>query len=135
MVTNTNSAVFHAVADSVRRRILDRLRRGPAETGRIAREFPVSRPAVSKHLRVLADAGLVRGKRTGRSRVYSLAAGPLRRIEEWLAPYREVWENPESAKAPPETGGGEGSPASKSSRERSSSRGRSRRRPGGHRGS
>ena len=102
MVTNTSSAVFHAVADPIRRRILDRLRRGPAETGRIARDFPVSRPAVSKHLRVLSDAGLVRGKRTGRSRVYTLAAGPLRRIEEWLVPYREVWENPDSAKTPPE---------------------------------
>jgi len=89
MVTNMSSAVFHAIADPLRRRILDRLRRWPAETGRIARDFPVSRPAVSKHLRVLEEAGLVRGKRAGRRRVYTLVAAPLRRVEEWLAPYRE----------------------------------------------
>jgi DNA-binding transcriptional ArsR family regulator len=92
MVTNTSAEVFHAVADPIRRRILDRLRRGPAETGRIARDFPVSRPAISKHLRILEEAGLVRGKRAGRRRVYTLAAAPLRRVEEWLAPYRESWQ-------------------------------------------
>jgi DNA-binding transcriptional ArsR family regulator len=91
MVTNVGSAVFHAVADPIRRRILDRLRRSPAETGRIAADFPVSRPAISKHLRILEEAGLVRGKRAGRRRVYTLAAAPLRRVEEWLAPYREQW--------------------------------------------
>jgi DNA-binding transcriptional ArsR family regulator len=87
MVTKS-SAVFRAVADSTRRRILDRLRRGPAATGRIAREFPVSRPAISRHLRVLERAGLVRGKRVGRTRVYALDPAPLRRIEEWIASYR-----------------------------------------------
>jgi DNA-binding transcriptional ArsR family regulator len=85
------SAVFHAVADPTRRRILDRLRRGPAETGRIAIEFPVSRPAISRHLRILEEAGLARGKRAGRRRVYTLVAGPLRRVDEWLGPYREQW--------------------------------------------
>lgn len=97
MVTNMGAGVFHAVADPIRRKILDRLRRGPAGTGRIARDFPVSRPAVSKHLRVLLEAGLVRSKRAGRSRVYTLAAGSLRRIDDWLGPFRELWEkNPDS---------------------------------------
>jgi len=91
MVTSVGSAVFHAVADPIRRRILDRLRRAPAETGRIAIDFPVSRPAISRHLRILEEAGLVRGKRAGRRRVYMLVAGPLRRVEEWLGPYREQW--------------------------------------------
>jgi len=96
MVTNASSAVFHALADPIRRRILDRLRRGPAGTGRIASDFPVSRPAISKHLRILEEAGLVRGKREGRRRLYTLTAAPLRRVEEWLAPYREPWvSNPD----------------------------------------
>ena len=99
MVTNMGSAVFHAVADPIRRRILDRLRRSPAETGRIAIDFPVSRPAISKHLRILEEAGLVRGRRAGRRRVYTLTAAPLRRVEEWLIPYREHWaSDPEPAR-------------------------------------
>jgi len=91
MVTSIGSAVFHAVADPIRRRILDRLRHSPAETGRIAVDFPVSRPAISKHLRILEEAGLVRGRRAGRKRVYTLVSGPLRRVDEWLAPYRDGW--------------------------------------------
>jgi len=84
----TDKAVFHALADPTRRRILGRLRGGALETGRIARAFPVSRPAVSKHLRVLVEARLVRRRRVGRRCLYTLDAAPLRAVREWLAAFR-----------------------------------------------
>ncbi|HET9793271.1 MAG TPA: metalloregulator ArsR/SmtB family transcription factor [Thermoanaerobaculia bacterium] len=77
--------VFRAIADPTRRRILARLRGAPLETGRIARSFPVSRPAISRHLRILAEAGLVRRRRAGRRCFYSLHAGPLGEIGKWVA--------------------------------------------------
>lgn len=80
--------VFHAIADPTRRRILARLRAGSVETGRIARAFPVTRPAISKHLRVLAEAGLVRRRRAGRRCLYTLNAAPLKAVEEWISLYR-----------------------------------------------
>ena len=80
----TNDAVFRAVADPIRRRILARLREGPLETGRIARSFPVSRPAISKHLRVLVEAGLARRHRVGRRCLYALHAAPLQAVERWV---------------------------------------------------
>jgi DNA-binding transcriptional ArsR family regulator len=79
----TNDAVFRAVSDPIRRRILTRLREGPLETGRIARAFPVSRPAISKHLRVLVGAGLLRRRRVGRRCLYALHAAPLEAVERW----------------------------------------------------
>jgi len=82
--------VFDALADPTRRRILDRLREKPTETGRLAREFPtISRPAVSKHLRILSRAGLVSERRVGRTRVYHVTAGPLKAVEKWLSTYRQ----------------------------------------------
>jgi len=85
----TSQAVFRAVADPTRRRILARLRKSPLETGRIARAFPVSRPAISKHLRVLREAGLVRRRRQGRRCLYTLNAAPLKAVEEWVSLYRD----------------------------------------------
>jgi DNA-binding transcriptional ArsR family regulator len=85
----TSNAVFRAVADPTRRRILARLRRAPLETGRIARAFPVSRPAISRHLRILVEAGLVRRRRAGRRCFYSLNAAPLKAIDAWIALYRD----------------------------------------------
>jgi len=79
----TNDAVFRAVADPIRRRILARLRAGAIETGRIARAFPVSRPAISRHLRVLTEAGLVRRRRIGRRCLYALNAAPLKAVRDW----------------------------------------------------
>ena len=122
MVTKSSS-VFHALADPNRRRILDRLRRGPAATGRIAREFPVSRPAISKHLRLLELSGLVRGKRVGRRRFWTLTPAPLRRVEEWLAPYRDAAER--ALDAPAAAAGDDGddrSAVARSAKERSSTR-------------
>jgi DNA-binding transcriptional ArsR family regulator len=83
--------VFHAVADPTRRAILDRLRGGGVAVAEIAAGFDMSRPAVSKHLRVLRDARLVREDRDGRQRVYRLAPGPLRDVSQWVESYRTFW--------------------------------------------
>jgi DNA-binding transcriptional ArsR family regulator len=85
---------FVAVADPTRRAILDRLRRGEAPVAAIAADFAMSRPAVSKHLRVLREARLVRdrpGGADGRQRVYALTAEPLREVLEWTAAYQTFW--------------------------------------------
>ena len=89
MVTNT--PVFGAIADPTRRAILDSLRIKDRPAGEIAALFPVSRPAVSKHLRILRTAGLVRERRVAQSRIYSLAPEPLREVEQWLEHYRVFW--------------------------------------------
>jgi DNA-binding transcriptional ArsR family regulator len=83
--------VYAAIADPTRRAILDVLRGGERSAGDIAALFPVSRPAVSKHLRVLRGAALVRERRVAQSRLYSLDAAPLREVERWLDGYRLFW--------------------------------------------
>jgi DNA-binding transcriptional ArsR family regulator len=83
--------VFQAVADGVRRSILHRLRSGGLAVNEIARGFPISRPAISKHLRILAASNLVLEQRQGRRRIYRLNAEPLREVERWLDEYREFW--------------------------------------------
>ena len=85
-------ATFQALADPTRRAVLDLLRRGALPAGEIAREFPVSRPAISKHLRLLRRARLVEERREGRHRLYRLNAEPLRGVEEWLEQYRVFWQ-------------------------------------------
>ena len=83
--------VFHAVADPTRRAILDRLQNGGVAVAELAAGFDMTRPAVSKHLRVLREARLVREDRDGRQRVYRLTAGPLRDVSAWLEAYRRFW--------------------------------------------
>jgi DNA-binding transcriptional ArsR family regulator len=90
MVTQS-LAVFAAIADPTRRAILDALSQRERSAGEIAGLFPVSRPAVSRHLRVLRGAGLVRERRAGRSRRYALEPAPLREVERWLEHYRLFW--------------------------------------------
>jgi DNA-binding transcriptional ArsR family regulator len=80
-----------ALADPTRRGIVALLAGGERPAGEVAREFPVSRPAVSRHLRVLRDAGLVRSRTEGRRRLYVLDPGPLRELDAWLEPYRDLW--------------------------------------------
>ena len=84
-----------AVADPVRRDILAGLRHGRLSAGDIARGFPISRPAVSRHLRVLRDSGLVRDELVGRRRLYTLVPDQLIPLAEWLAQFTEVpgWQN------------------------------------------
>ncbi len=90
MVTQ-ESNVFQAVADPTRRAILDRLREGGLAVNEIASRFEVSRPAISKHLRVLHQAHLVLEAREGRNHVYRLNPEPLRELDRWLEHYRRFW--------------------------------------------
>jgi DNA-binding transcriptional ArsR family regulator len=88
----TTEATFQALADPTRRAVLDLLRRGRQPAGGIASAFPVSRPAISKHLRLLRRAHLVREHREGRHRVYELNPEPLRAVDSWLDQYRNFWK-------------------------------------------
>jgi len=91
-VTYSAGAAFSARADPTRRAVLDLLRRGSLPAGVIARAFPVSRPAISKHLRLLRRAHLVRERREGRRRLYQLNPEPLRAVDSWLEHYRSFWQ-------------------------------------------
>src|ERR1700679_3601324 len=84
--------VFRAIADPTRRAILDRLRAGPAPVNALAGDFKQSRPAVSKHLRVLRLARLVVEERVGRERVYQLKPLALQQVVGWLEGYRSFWQ-------------------------------------------
>lgn len=84
--------VYRAIADPTRRAILDRLRSGPAPVNSLASEFSQSRPAISKHLRVLRTARLVRERRCGRERRYSLEPAPLSDVAQWIEEYRVFWQ-------------------------------------------
>src|SRR3981081_4817950 len=90
-VTYVAEATFQALADPTRRAVLDLLCRGSQPAGQIAGAFPVSRPAISKHLRSLRPAHLVREHREGRHRVYQLNPEPLRAVDSWLEQYRTFW--------------------------------------------
>lgn len=94
MVTNVRQldATFHALSDPTRRAILARLAEGEATVGELAVPFPISRPAVSKHLRVLERAGLVDRTRDGRTSRCALDARPMRDAAHWVEAYREFWE-------------------------------------------
>ena len=91
-VTYSSEATFQALADPTRRAVLDLLRRGSQAAGEIAGAFPISRPAISKHLRLLRRAHLVREHREGRHRVYQLNPEPLRAVDSWLDQYRNFWK-------------------------------------------
>jgi DNA-binding transcriptional ArsR family regulator len=83
--------VYRAIADPTRRAILDRLRAGPTPVNALAVDFHQSRPAISKHLRVLRQAALVTEQRSGRERLYQLKARPLQQVASWLEGYRAFW--------------------------------------------
>lgn len=85
-------ATFRALSDPTRRAILERLSEGEATVGELAAPFDVSRPAISKHLRVLERAGLVDRTRDGRTSRCALDARPMREAADWVATYREFWE-------------------------------------------
>jgi DNA-binding transcriptional ArsR family regulator len=94
MVTNSEQLdlTFGALADPTRRAILDRLTAGEATVGELARPFSVSRPAISKHLRVLERAGLVQRLVDGRISRCHLDAAPMRQVADWVEHYRRFWE-------------------------------------------
>ncbi|HYP77887.1 MAG TPA: metalloregulator ArsR/SmtB family transcription factor [Polyangiaceae bacterium] len=83
--------VFRAIADPTRRAILDRLRAGPAPVNALALDFQQSRPAISKHLRVLREATLVTETKVGRERLYQLQPRPLQNVAGWVEGYRHFW--------------------------------------------
>jgi DNA-binding transcriptional ArsR family regulator len=83
--------VYRALADPTRRTILNTLMPGEMSVNAIASLFEMSRPAVSKHLRILREADLVYETRQGKHRYYHLNAQPLRQVDEWLAGYRSMW--------------------------------------------
>ena|SRR3712207_10059 len=82
---------LEALADPTRRRIVELLVDGERTAGAIAAEFTTTRPAVSRHLRVLRETGLVRAREAGTSRVYSLDPTPLQELDSWLDRYRGFW--------------------------------------------
>jgi DNA-binding transcriptional ArsR family regulator len=92
-VTHLGEAAFSALADPTRRAVLDLLLRGSLPAGQIAQEFSVSRPAVSKHLRLLRRARLVRAHRVGRQRFFELNPEPLKLVDSWLSRYRVFWQS------------------------------------------
>ncbi len=87
----SRDAAFNALADPTRRAVLDLLRAGTRPAGEIARAFPVSRPAISKHLRILRRAHLVEERREGRHRLYQLNPEPLKAVDSWIDQYRQFW--------------------------------------------
>jgi DNA-binding transcriptional ArsR family regulator len=85
-------AVLHALSDGSRRTVLDALRQAEATAGELAALLPIARPGVSRHLRVLREAGLVEVRQEAQRRVYSLRPEPLAEIDDWLGRYRSLWE-------------------------------------------
>ena len=86
-----SNAVFRAIADPTRRRILGLLRDRRHSVGELAANFRTSRPAISKHLRLLRFAGLVTTKKEGTARICGLNAKPLRSVGTWLLDYEALW--------------------------------------------
>lgn len=84
-------AVFQAIADPTRREILGMLRARPHSVGEIAANFPTSRPAISKHLRMLRAVGLVATTQRGTARICALNAEPLRAVSDWVSDYEMYW--------------------------------------------
>ena len=91
-MTDELSRVFGALADPTRRAILARLRGGEASVADLTAALPVSQPAVSRHLRVLEEAGLLRRTRRATARLSHLEATPMRDAADWLTDYRAWWQ-------------------------------------------
>ncbi len=86
-------STFAALADPTRRAILERLAQGEASVTEVSEPFSISRPAISKHIRVLEEAGLVARRKEGRVHHLSLQTEPMRAASDWLAIYRRFWES------------------------------------------
>lgn len=82
---------FTVLAEPTRRRILDRLRTSERSVGELVRSLEVSQPTMSKHLRVLRDAGLVSSRTAAQQRIYRIEPSRLQALDDWLAPYRRLW--------------------------------------------
>ena len=84
--------VFEALADPARRRIVEALRAGERPVGDLVRKAGIHQSGVSRHLRILGDAGFVRVRPEGQQRFYSLRPEPFRELDAWLSKYRDLWE-------------------------------------------
>jgi DNA-binding transcriptional ArsR family regulator len=85
-------ATLSALAEPNRRQIVELLRRKPLSVGQIVDRLGLRQPQVSKHLRVLSEAGLVEMRPVAQQRIYGLRAQPLKELDEWLEPYRRTWD-------------------------------------------
>lgn len=86
-------AVLQALADPSRRTVLEILRDRPATAGELAAALPIARPGVSRHLRVLREAGLVDVRQEAQRRIYTLRPEPLAEVDQWLGSYRALWQH------------------------------------------
>jgi len=85
--------VFHAISDPTRRALLDLVAEGEQPVKMLAQTFTMSRPAISQHLRILKQAGLVVERKVGREHLYSLQADPLHEVSDWVQHYEQFWHN------------------------------------------
>lgn len=92
MKNHVQNDVFFAIADPTRRSILDMLTSGNLALKDISSNFPITRTAVSKHLRILEEAELIGSKKYGRETIYQISPKPLIGVEEWLKTYSEFWD-------------------------------------------
>lgn len=90
-IRSVTTVLFEIIAEPTRRRVLDLLREREATVGELVDALSMSQPAVSKHLRVLRNAGLVEARANAQRRVYRLRPEPLAELDAWLAPYRRFW--------------------------------------------
>ncbi|MEO0455394.1 MAG: metalloregulator ArsR/SmtB family transcription factor [Cyanobacteria bacterium P01_A01_bin.114] len=88
-----NADVFAAIADPTRRLLLDRLRAGEQPVKQLAAPFDISMPAISQHLSILCNVGLVTQRRSGRQRFYQLNPVPLKQVSDWVAYYEHFWQD------------------------------------------
>ncbi|MFC0446850.1 ArsR/SmtB family transcription factor [Rhodococcus jostii] len=86
-------SAYAALAEPHRRQILDLLRDGERPAGDLVKRIALSQPGVSKHLKVLREAGLVVVRANGKQRLYALSPEPLAEVDQWLEPYRTYWSN------------------------------------------
>src|SRR5919202_6152290 len=84
--------IFQAIADPTRRALLDRLRDGEQPVKQLAEPFNMSLPAISQHLQILCEAGLVQVRKAGRQRLYRLNPEPLKEVSDWITHYEQFWQ-------------------------------------------
>ena len=92
-IQHAENDVFMAIAHPVRRHLLDLLSKGDQSVKELSEPFDMSRPAISQHLRILLDVGLVSEQRKGRERRYQLHSEGLLEVQRWLKTYQQFWDN------------------------------------------
>jgi len=93
MYVNVDPALFQTLADPTRLRLVEAMRRGECAVGELVERVDIAQSGVSRHLRILSDAGLVQVRPEGQRRLYSLRPEPFRELDAWLDGYRLLWES------------------------------------------